>query len=144
MVNSKPLYVAAKMAALSANPASEPVASKMPTCRRYRPRMAESGAPTVALMVEALEQAAGLPADTWYSMDMSAIYEDMGLDYGALMEMTTGDVDYTALLSLLLSTVEPNDKDTAYSELTQAVDLAAQLLRDDAWAAKSTAWVSSE
>ena len=60
-------------------------------------------------------------------MDMSAIYEDMGLDYGALMEMTTGDVDYTALLSLLLSTVEPNDKDTAYSELTQAVDLAAQL-----------------
>lgn len=80
------------------------------------------------------EQAAGLPADTWYSMDMSAIYEDMGLDYGALMEMTTGDVDYTALLSLLLSTVEPNDKDTAYSELTQAVDLAAQLLRDDAWA----------
>ena len=51
-----------------------------------------------------------------------------------LMEMTTGDVDYTALLSLLLSTVEPNDKDTAYSELTQAVDLAAQLLRDDAWA----------
>ena len=50
------------------------------------------------------------------------------------MEMTTGDVDYTALLSLLLSTVEPNDKDTAYSELTQAVDLAAQLLRDDAWA----------
>ena len=82
---------------------------------------------------EALE-ALGLPADTWYSMDMSAIYEDMGLDYGALMEMTTGDVDYTALLSLLLSTVEPNDKDTAYSELTQAVDLAAQLLRDDAWA----------
>ena len=61
---------------------------------------------------------------------MSAIYEDMGLDYGALMEMTTGDVDYTALLSLLLSTVEPNDKDTAYSELTQAVDLAAQLLRE--------------
>lgn len=94
----------------------------------------EAGQLYISLGGAFLEQAAGLPADTWYSMDMSAIYEDMGLDYGALMEMTTGDVDYTALLSLLLSTVEPNDKDTAYSELTQAVDLAAQLLRDDAWA----------
>lgn len=94
----------------------------------------EAGQLYISLGGAFLEQAAGLPADTWYSMDMSAIYEDMGLDYGALMEMTTGDVDYTALLSLLLSTVEPNDKDTAYSELTQAVNLAAQLLRDDAWA----------
>ena len=94
----------------------------------------EAGQLYISLGGAFLEQAGGLPADTWYSMDMSAIYEDMGLDYGALMEMTTGDVDYTALLSLLVSTVEPNDKDTAYSELTQAVDLAAQLLRDDAWA----------
>ena len=44
-----------------------------------------------------LEQAAACRLTPGTLSDMSAIYEDMGLDYGALMEMTTGDVDYTAL-----------------------------------------------
>lgn len=79
-----------------------------------------------------MEAVTGAQGETWFAMHMADFYSMSAHTF--LMELTTGDVDYTALLSLLLSTVEPDDKDTAYSELTQAVDLAAQLLRDDAWA----------
>ena len=81
--------------------------------------------------------ALGVDENTWFSMDMAAMYEAMGMDYSGLLSMAAGDVDYSGLLSTLLAlaVTEPTDKDTAYSDLSAAVDLAAQLLRDDAWTA---------
>ena len=81
--------------------------------------------------------ALGVDENTWFSMDMAAMYEAMGMDYSGLLSMAAGEVDYSALLSTLLAlaVTEPTDKDTAYSDLSAAVDLAAQLLRDDAWTA---------
>ena len=81
--------------------------------------------------------ALGVDENTWFSMDMAAMYEAMGMDYSGLLSMAAGDVDYSGLLSALLAlaVTEPTDKDTAYSDLSAAVDLAAQLLRDDAWTA---------
>ena len=81
--------------------------------------------------------ALGVDENTWFSMDMAAMYEAMGMDYSGLLSMAAGDVDYSALLSTLLAlaVTEPTDRDTAYSDLSAAVDLAAQMLRDDAWTA---------
>ena len=81
--------------------------------------------------------ALGVDENTWFSMDMAAMYEAMGMDYSGLLSMAAGDVDYSGLLSTLLAlaVTEPTDKDTAYSDLSAAVDLAAQLLRDAAWTA---------
>lgn len=81
--------------------------------------------------------ALGVDENTWFSMDMARMYEAMGMDYSGLLSMAAGDVDYSGLLSALLAlaVTEPTDKDTAYSDLSAAVDLAAQLLRDDAWTA---------
>lgn len=79
-------------------------------------------------------EAAGMPADTWYSMDMAATYEAMGMDYAGLIGMAK-DMDYTAMIaSMLAMSAAPTDKDTAYTDLAAGVDLAAQLLSDDAWA----------
>ena len=84
---------------------------------------------------EFMTTALGTAENTWFSMDMAQMYAALGMNYSALMSAAAGDVDYTALLSTLLalSVTEPTDKDTAYAELSAAVDLAAQLLRDDAW-----------
>ena len=81
--------------------------------------------------------ALGVDENTWFSMDMAAMYEAMGMDYSGLLSMAAGDVDYSGLLSTLLAlaVTEPTDRDTAYSDLSAAVDLAAQMLRDDAWTA---------
>ena len=81
--------------------------------------------------------ALGVDENTWFSMDMARMYEAMGMDYSGLLSMAAGDVDYSGLLSTLLAlaVTEPTDKDTAYSDLSAGVDLAAQLLRDDAWTA---------
>ena len=44
-----------------------------------------------------------------------------------------------ALLALLaLAVTEPTDRDTAWADLSAAVDLAAQMLRDDAWTASGS------
>ena len=81
--------------------------------------------------------ALGVDENTWFSMDMAAMYEAMGMDYSGLLSMAAGDVDYSGLLSTLLAlaVTEPTDKDTAWADLSAAVDLAAQMLRDDAWTA---------
>ena len=79
--------------------------------------------------------ALGTAEDTWFSMDMARMYEALGMDYSGLMGAASGDVDYTALLSTLLTLAasDPTDRDTAYTDLSTAVDLAAQMLRDEAW-----------
>ena len=72
------------------------------------------------------------PADAWFLLDLKAMYEAEGMDYAQFLALLQTQMDpevsYAALL--LLSATEP----ASYAELAQAVDLAAQMLRDEAWA----------
>ena len=89
-------------------------------------------------VLEAVLAEAQAPADAWFLLDLKAMHEAEGMDYTQFLELLQTQMDpevsYAALLSLLLSAAEPDDKDTSYAELAQAVDLAAQMLRDEAWA----------
>ena len=95
----------------------------------------ESGQLYFNLGGEFMTTAEGYDENTWFSLDMAAMYGSMGLDYDGIVGLASGDADYTALLSALLTlaAAEPTDRDTAYAELAQGVDFAAQLLRDEAW-----------
>ena len=74
---------------------------------------------------EALE-ALGLPADTWYSMDMGALFEQLGMDYAELMDLSK-TMDASAMLETMLQSADLSDKDTAYATVAGLVDSAAKL-----------------
>ena len=78
------------------------------------------------------EELPEVPADAWFLLDLKAMYEAEGMDYAQFLALLQTQMDpevsYAALL--LLSATEP----ASYAELVQAVDLAAQMLRDEAWA----------
>lgn len=90
-----------------------------------------------AILAEELPEAQ-VPLDAWFLLDLKAMYEAEGMDYGQFLALLQTQMDpeasYAALLSLFLSAVEPDDKDVSYAKMAQTVDLAAQLLRDEAWA----------
>ena len=52
---------------------------------------------------EALESL-GLPADTWYSMDMGALFEQLGMDYAELMDLSK-TLDASAMLEAIEDTI---------------------------------------
>lgn len=80
-----------------------------------------------------LLEMSGLPAGTWYSMDLGALYGSMGMDYTSLISASM-DMDYTTLIPMLLSVgEEPTDCTSAYSDLATAVNLVAGLFCDDAF-----------
>ena len=76
---------------------------------------------------EALE-ALGLPADTWYSMDMGALFEQLGMDYAELMDLSK-TMDASVMLEAMLQSADLSDKDTAYATVAGLVDSAAALRR---------------
>ena len=78
---------------------------------------------------EALESL-GLPADTWYSMDMGALFEQLGMDYAELMDLSK-TLDASAMLEAMLQSADLSDKDTAYATVAGLVDSAAKLLSDE-------------
>ena len=78
---------------------------------------------------EALE-ALGLPADTWYSMDMGALFEQLGMDYAELMDLSK-TLDASVMLEAMLQSADLSDKDTAYATVAGLVDSAAKLLSDE-------------
>ena len=78
---------------------------------------------------EALE-ALGLPAGTWYSMDMGALFEQLGMDYAELMDLSK-TLDASVMLEAMLQSADLSDKDTAYATVAGLVDSAAKLLSDE-------------
>lgn len=78
--------------------------------------------------------AAGLPADTWYSMDLSALYGGMGMDYTALVDASK-TLDAQALLQSAMSGVTLTDKDADYAAIAALVDGAAKFLADQSFTA---------
>ncbi len=53
---------------------------------------------------EALE-ALGLPAGTWYSMDMGALFEQLGMDYAELMDLSK-TLDASVMLEAMLQSAD--------------------------------------
>ena len=82
------------------------------------------------------EELPEVPADAWFLLDLKAMYEAEGMDYAQFLALlqTQMDLEVSYAALLLLSAAEPDDKDASYAELARAVDLAAQMLRDEAWA----------
>ena len=75
---------------------------------------------------------AGVPADTWISMDMGALYGAMGMDYTALMDASK-TLDPNALLRTSLSGMTLTDKDADYAAVSALVDGVAKFLADDSF-----------
>lgn len=89
----------------------------------------EQGLVYMMLTGEALAEL-GLPADVWYSMDMGAIYEDLGMDYSELMDMSK-NLEAEVLLQYLLQSADLSDRDTAYAAVAALVEQAATLASDE-------------
>ena len=75
---------------------------------------------------------AGVPADTWISMDMAGMYEAMGMDYDSLIRASV-DMDPNVLLQTALGGVTLTDKDADYVLLSALVEGVAQFLSDEAF-----------
>ena len=78
--------------------------------------------------------AAGIPAGTWYSMDLSALYGTMGMDYTALVDASK-TLDAQVLLQSAMSGVTLTDKDADYAAIAALVDGAAKFLADQSFTA---------
>lgn len=75
-----------------------------------------------------LEQA-GMPADTWISMDLAATYAQLGLDWSEVMAMAK-DLDYAVLIDLVLKEIELTDATTDYAMLKLMAEKVADFLSD--------------
>ena len=80
---------------------------------------------------EILEQS-GMPADTWYFMDMNAMLAGSGMDYAQLMEASTG-LDHETLVKMILSSMELTDSTTGYAALKLMTDKVAGIFSDAAF-----------
>ena len=75
---------------------------------------------------------AGIPADTWISMDLGALYGAMGVDYAALLDASK-TLDPNALLQTALSGMALTDKDADYAAVSALVDGVAKFLSDESF-----------
>lgn len=70
----------------------------------------------------------GMPADTWYSVDLS----EMGVDYAALLEASQS-LDLSGLLQSVFTEDVVDDKDTAYETMYTMVNQVAKALSDESF-----------
>lgn len=80
---------------------------------------------------KALEDA-GLPVGAWYSIDMSGMYSQMGIDYKELMGLSKS-MDVSTVLQAALGSASFTDSDTAYNTVNNLVTEIATALADDAF-----------
>lgn len=87
------------------------------------------------LMGGSLTTQAGIPADTWLSLDYNTLLAQSGLDVGAM-----GGMDLTKSLDMAegmamagMTAMELTDKDTAYASLRAGAAEAAGMLADHAF-----------
>jgi len=88
-----------------------------------------------------LEQA-GMPADTWLSMDLAATYAQLGLDWSEVMAMTK-DLDYGAIIDMLLKEIELTDATTDYAMMKMMVEKVADILSDQSFVKNGNKAVNS-
>lgn len=72
----------------------------------------------------------GLDADAWYELDMAALMEQAGMDWGELMAMTENADTLDTLVSALAA-AQPNDAANGYNELKKSFDGLFAAFADD-------------
>lgn len=92
----------------------------------------ESGMYYMTYTGDLMEQM-GLPAGTWISMDLSPLFEQMGMDPAQLTDPSQ-TLQPQALAYMAASLLPPmTDKDGSYAMLAQVVDTAAKFLADESF-----------
>lgn len=86
-------------------------------------------------------EGAGFDADTWYSMDIAAVYEELGIDFDELLEQVK-DVDYKALVVEVLGSVDVDSAQYGYATLNTLVRTAVNALADDGFVKSGDTYTS--
>lgn len=86
-------------------------------------------------------EASGMDTGAWYSMDLNALCEQMGMDYADLIRFST-NLDYKSLVGSALSTVTLDDC-TDYEVVKALVDGLAQFFSDGAFIQDGDVYTSS-
>lgn len=73
---------------------------------------------------------AGMNGNDWYKMDMAALMEQSGMDWGEVLKMSR-DLDYTVLAKQALSSLALTDSTTAYDGVKTAVESVLTALSDE-------------
>ncbi len=89
----------------------------------------EQGVLYMALTGEALADL-GMSTDAWYSMDLGGLYEELGMDYSELTDLSK-NLEAEALLQYFLQSANLSDRDTAYAAVSALVEQAATLASDE-------------
>jgi hypothetical protein len=84
----------------------------------------------------------GLPSDVWYSMDLGAMFGDMGMDYTALMALSK-ELGLSQMMVLALQSTTLDDKDTAYATVSGVLDQVAKLLADSSFVKKGSDYTTT-
>lgn len=75
-------------------------------------------------------------ANTWYKMDVNAIYKEMGMDYQGLMNFSkgfAGDLNVTDLLTKIANSLSDNYTVDTYKESAFLYDIAKEVAGDSAF-----------
>lgn len=80
-------------------------------------------------MKSSLLEEAGMPKDSWIEMDMNALLEGSGMEFGELMAAAK-EVDYEALIKLVLQSIPLTDSTVDYAQLKLMTEKVADILCD--------------
>ena len=80
-------------------------------------------------MKSSLLEEAGMPKDSWIEMDMNALLEGSGVEFGELMAAAK-EVDYEALIKLVLQSIPLTDSTVDYAQLKLIAEKVADILCD--------------
>ena len=103
-----------------------------------------SGGKLYMTMTGKVLEDAGLPAGTWFSMDMNAAMAQsgLGMDWGEYLA-TLKNVDYVALIKTALSETDVNSAEMGYTGLKDMVETMAETLSDKAFVKEGDAYTTT-
>lgn len=81
----------------------------------------------------ALATQSGFDPATWYQMDLAAMLEQAGMDWGQLMAQAK-DMDPLSTVKTMLTALEPDDAATGYTQVKTTLENAANALCDEGFA----------
>lgn len=93
-------------------------------------------------MTGSAAEAAGIPAGLWLTMDLSEMYEELGMDFGALMAVSQ-QLDYPSLIRESLRAVPVDDAESGYLSVQTAAQQLADFLADDSFVKSGNDYISN-
>lgn len=89
-----------------------------------------------------VEDVLGTAPNTWYRLDLGAAYDELGVDYAALLDASR-TLDAQVLLSSALSGVSLDDRETSYTLVSNLVDGIAGFLADSSFVKEADGYTTS-